>query len=143
MTKLNLVLAAVLVASSLFLVKTSHDSRTLFAAVDRARTEEARLDTDFKRLEAERQLQATTQRVQRTAQDRLQMRAAHPAVTQYVQDPNAGATATAAVSPRPSLPSPLQSTPPQSSPSPSTQGLSAQPQQQAQPPQPRQPGAAR
>jgi cell division protein FtsL len=108
-TKLNAVLGVALVASSLYLVKTSHDSRVLFAAVDRARTEEGRLEADFKRLEAERQQQATTERVERTASTRLQMRRAHPAVTQYVQDPaGPGATATAAASPR--VPSPTTST---------------------------------
>jgi cell division protein FtsL len=100
MTKLNALLALAVVASSLYLVKTSHDSRQLFAAVDRARTEEARLDADLKRLEAEREQQATTQRVERHARERLHMRPAHPAVTQYVQDPAGGGTATAAASPR-------------------------------------------
>ncbi len=99
-SKLNVVLMATLVASGLYLVKTSHDSRMLFAAVDRARTEQSRLDADLERLEAERQQQATTERVERTARDRLQMRTAHPAVTQYVQDPaGPGTTATAAASP--------------------------------------------
>ncbi len=101
MTKLNALLALSLVASSLYLVKTSHDSRTLFAAVDRARTEESRLRADLERLEAERQQQATTKRVQSQARDRLQMRPAHPAVTLQVQDPaGPGSTATASVSPR-------------------------------------------
>jgi cell division protein FtsL len=101
MTKINATLALAVVASSLYLVKTSHDSRQLFAAVDRARTEEARLDADLKRLEAEREQQATTQRVERHARERLHMRPAHPAVTQYVQDPAApGGTATASALPR-------------------------------------------
>ena len=103
MTKLNAILALAVVASSLYLVKTSHDSRQLFAAVDRARTEEARLEADLKRLEAEREQQATTQRVERHARDRLHMRPANPAVTQYVQDPaGPGHTATASARKGPS-----------------------------------------
>lgn len=105
MTKLNILLTLGLVASSLYLVKTSHDTRLLFAAVDRARVEESRLDADFKRLEAERQQQATTERVQRTARERLQMRAANPAMTQYVQDPAAAQS----VANPPSQPTPQES----------------------------------
>ena len=42
--------------------------------------------TEFKRLEAEREGQATSLRVERTARERLAMRAATPAVTVYVND---------------------------------------------------------
>jgi cell division protein FtsL len=75
MTRLNMVLALVLVASSLYLVRTAYESRHLYAELDRARTAAARLDTEFKRLEAERQAQATNLRI------------ATPAVTVYVNDP--------------------------------------------------------
>lgn len=87
MTKLNLALALALVVSSLFLVKTSHEARQLYAEVDRARNEQMRLDADVKRIEAELQHQAASLNVERKARDRLRMRTTHPAVTQYVQDP--------------------------------------------------------
>ena len=62
----------------------------LFAELDRSKNEAARLNTEFKRLEAEREAQATSLRVERTAREKLAMRSATPAVTVYVHD-DAGA----------------------------------------------------
>ena len=95
MTKFNLVLLVMLLASSLYLVKTSYEARRLFSQLDRARAEQRQLDTEFKRLDAERQAQATHLRVEKVARDKLQMRNATPAVTQYVTDTAASAAATA------------------------------------------------
>ena len=95
MTRLNLLLLLALLASSLVLVQTAYQARNLFTALDRARTQEHRLDTEFKRLDADRQAQATHLRVETVARDKLKMRAASPAVTQYVVD---GAAATVAAS---------------------------------------------
>ncbi len=89
MTKLNLLLLAALVASALLLVKTSYESRRLFAALDRAKAEQQALESERQRLEAERQAQATPLRVERVAREKLGMRAANAAVTQYVADPAA------------------------------------------------------
>ena len=86
MTRVNLLLALLLLISSLYLVRTAYDSRRLFAELDKARNESARLDTEAKRLEAERDAQATSLRVERTAREKLAMRTATPAVTVYVQD---------------------------------------------------------
>jgi cell division protein FtsL len=85
-TRVNLLLLAALLASCLYLVKTSYESRRLFHALDRARVEQSQLDTEFKRLDAERQAQATHLRVEKVARERLRMRTATPAVTQYVVD---------------------------------------------------------
>jgi len=87
MAKLNMVLLAALLASCLFLVKTSYESRRLFSALDRAQGEQRQLDAEFKRLDAEAQAQATHLRVERVARERLGMRTASPAVTEYVGDP--------------------------------------------------------
>ncbi|GAB4116833.1 MAG: hypothetical protein Fur0014_18680 [Rubrivivax sp.] len=84
MTRLNLLLALALVASALLLVKTSYESRRLFAALDRARAEQVQLEAERQRLEAERQAQATPLRVERVAREKLGMRAANAAVTLYV-----------------------------------------------------------
>ena len=81
---MNLLLLAALLASCLYLVKTVYESRRLFHALDRARAEQAQLDTDFKRLDAERQAQATHLRVEKVAREKLRMRTATPAVTHYV-----------------------------------------------------------
>jgi cell division protein FtsL len=78
----NLLLLAALLASSLYLVKTSYEARRLFTALDRARLEQGKLDTEFKRLDAERQAQATHLRVEKMAREKLRMRPATPAVTQ-------------------------------------------------------------
>jgi cell division protein FtsL len=85
MTRLNLLLLVVLVASSLYLVKTAYESRRLFAELDRASNEARTLEVEYKRLEAERQAQATNLRVERVAREKLAMRTATPAVTQYVE----------------------------------------------------------
>ena len=93
MTRLNLLLALALMGSAMVLVNTAYEARRLFAALDRARNEERRLDTEFKRLDAERQAQATHLRVEQVARDKLRMRTATPAVTQYVRESAAsGAT---------------------------------------------------
>lgn len=86
MTRLNIVLVLALLGSSLYLVSTAYEARRLYSALDRARNEQAQLDAEFKRLEAERQAQATNLRVEKVARERLAMRLATPAVTQYVVD---------------------------------------------------------
>ena len=93
LSKLNLLLLLGLLASSLFLVKTSYEARRVFSALDKARAEQRQLDAEFKRLDAEAQAQATHLRVERTARERLQMRTATPAVTTYVFDPAASGLA--------------------------------------------------
>jgi cell division protein FtsL len=93
MTRLNVVLLLALLASSLYLVRVSYESRRLFAELDKAQGEERALDTDSERLKTELRSQATPLRVERTARERLAMRAATPAVTQYVELPAAAAPA--------------------------------------------------
>lgn len=95
MIRLNLLLLAALLGSAMLLVNTSYEGRRLFAALDRAKTEQNRLDIEYKRLDAERQAQATHLRVEKVAREKLQMRTATPAVTQYVADPAAGASGAA------------------------------------------------
>lgn len=100
MTRLNLLLLAALMLSCLYLVKISYESRRLFAQLDNARNEQRRLDVEFKRLDAERQAQATHLRVEKVARERLQMRTATPAVTHYVDDARAAPAAAASGSTR-------------------------------------------
>ena len=96
MSRLNVALLLLLLASSLYLVRVSYESRRLFAELDKAQSEERALDTDSERLKTELRTQATPLRVERTAHDRLAMRAASPAVTQYVELPAASSAASAA-----------------------------------------------
>jgi cell division protein FtsL len=91
MSRLHLLLTLALVISSLYLVRTAYESRRLFAELDRAKNEAAEFDAEFKRLEAEREAQATNLRVERTAREKLAMRTVTPAVTVYVHDGAAAA----------------------------------------------------
>ena len=84
--RLNLLLLAVLIGSALLLVRTSYEGRRLFAAIERARNEATQLEIESKRLDAERQAQATHLRVEKVARDKLAMRTATPGVTFYVTD---------------------------------------------------------
>ncbi len=95
---MNLLLLAVLLASCLYLVKTTYESRRLFHALDRARHEQGQLESDFKRLDAERQAQATHLRVEKVAREKLRMRTATPAVTMYLGEGAATGAATPAAS---------------------------------------------
>lgn len=91
-SRLNLVLMLALIASCLYLVRVSYDARRLYAELDKARNEQGRLDSDYKRLEAERQAQATNLRVEKVAREKLAMRSITPGVTEYVTDaPASGA----------------------------------------------------
>lgn len=87
MSRLNLFLLVILVVACLHLVFVSHETRRLYAELDRAAAQERSLDIEFERLKAEAQSQATPSRVEQSAKTRLQMRQATPAVTEYVQPP--------------------------------------------------------
>ena len=95
MTRLNVVLLIALLASCFYLVQMSYEARRLFTALDRAQAEARLLDSDHDRLMAERQAQATPLRVERAAREKLGMRSASPAVTQYLDAPAAAALAAA------------------------------------------------
>jgi len=84
MTRLNLLLLLALLVSSVYLVRVSYDARRLFSELDRAQSQERLLENEHGKLKSEKQSQATPLRVERTARDRLAMRNATPAVTQYV-----------------------------------------------------------
>jgi cell division protein FtsL len=93
MTRLHFVLLLALIFSCLVLVQNSYESRRLFNETNRARDELARLEADYKRLEAERQAQATHLRVEKVARERLAMRTVTPAVTHFVVDTAASGVA--------------------------------------------------
>ena len=101
MTRINFLLLVALLVSRVYLVRVSYESRRLFAALDKAQSDERALDNDSERLKTELRSQSTPLRVERTARDRLAMRTATPAVTQYVELPAVAAAA--------SLPAPGQS----------------------------------
>jgi len=86
LARLNVFLAIALILSGLYLVRISYESRRLFAEIENAHSVERQLEADRRRLEAERQAQATHLRVESTARAKLGMRAATPANTTYVVD---------------------------------------------------------
>ena len=86
MTKVNVILLLALMASGLYLVRVTYESRRLYNELDRARNEEKMLEAESRRLDAEREAQATHLRVEKVARDKLKMRTATPAVTMYVTD---------------------------------------------------------
>lgn len=96
MTKVNVLLLIAVIASALVLVKTAYDARRLFNADHRADVEAVRLQGEHKRLEAERELQATNQRVDKSARERLKMTTATPAITMYESAGPSTAAATGA-----------------------------------------------
>lgn len=96
MSKLHMLLVLLLLGSALLLVKTTFESRQLFAAIDGARAEQAQLDAEYKRLDAEAQAQGTNMRVERVARDQLKMTRAQQGVMTYVFDPAASTNAAAA-----------------------------------------------
>lgn len=93
MTRVNVVLLVMLLASSVYLVRVSYESRHLFAELDRAHAEERVLANEQQRLLAEKQAQATPLRVEKMARDKLAMRNATPAVTLYVNAPKSAGLA--------------------------------------------------
>lgn len=84
MGRLNFILLLAVLVSGLALVHSAYEARRLFTALDRAKAEAARLETDSQRLQAERHAQATNLRVEQVARERLQMRAITPALIQPV-----------------------------------------------------------
>jgi len=98
MSRLNVLLLVALLLSALTLVKTAYDGRRVFADIEKAKAEQARLESDHARLLAERHAQATNLRVERLARDRLNMAPITPAVTHYVGAPRAASAPAPAAS---------------------------------------------
>lgn len=84
MMRVNLMLLLAVLASALYLVSVQYDSRRLFSELDRAVLDARRIETEREQLELEKRQQATVQRVEKLAKDKLDMRAATPAITDYV-----------------------------------------------------------
>lgn len=85
-TRLNIILAALLLASCFALIKSAYEARRVFAALDQAQREQRQLEAEYKRLDAERQAQATPRLVEKEAREKLRMSTATPGITAYVDD---------------------------------------------------------
>ncbi len=84
MNRLNFVLVLAVLASALYLVSVQYESRQLYSALDRARSEAHRIASDNERLQVEKRSQVTPLRLEKLAKERLQMRTVTPAITTYV-----------------------------------------------------------
>jgi len=102
-TRLNIALAVVVVLSAIWLVRSSNEARSLFVQLERAQAQERELDVDFDRLKVDRRTAATPLVVEDMVRHKLQMFTANPAVTHYVNGPQAGVVMDAATS-RPVVP---------------------------------------
>jgi cell division protein FtsL len=91
-TRLSIFLLLAVIASALALVHSQYETRRLFMALESANKEAKSLAVDQDRLQVERRAQATPLRVEQIARQQLQMRAASPAITQYVSSQDAAAS---------------------------------------------------
>jgi cell division protein FtsL len=91
MTRLNLVLLLALLFSALYLVRTQYESRRLYVELEKTAAHSRQLESDRERLQVEKRAQATPLRVEQLSKDKLQMRSATPAITQYVTYKNPAA----------------------------------------------------
>ncbi len=95
MTRLNLVLLVAVLVSALYLVRTQYESRRLFVELEKTTALSRQLESDKERLQVEKRAQATPLRVEQISRERLQMRSATPAITQYVTYKNAASDGSA------------------------------------------------
>lgn len=84
MVRLNLLLLLAVLASALYLVHTQYESRRLYVELEKASAQSRKIATENERLQVDKRAQATPLKIERLAQERLQMRTATPAITQYV-----------------------------------------------------------
>ncbi len=84
MTRVNVLLLAAVVFSALYLVHTQYESRRLFVELEKAALQMRKLEMESQSALAEKRAQATPLRVDKLAKEKLQMRPATPAITEYV-----------------------------------------------------------
>ena len=84
MSRLNLLLLLGVMASALYVVHIQYESRRIYVELEKAVAQARKVESDNERLQVEKRAQATPLRVEKLARDRLQMRTATPAITQYV-----------------------------------------------------------
>jgi cell division protein FtsL len=83
MTRINVVLLVAVLATMLYIVKIQYESRQLFVAIEKATVDVRKLELEHASLQVESRAQATPLIIEKLAKDRLHMRSATPAVTQY------------------------------------------------------------
>lgn len=84
MLRLNVLMVAVLLVSCVWLIRSSHESRTLVYELEKSQSAARELQIDFERLELDKRAQATPLRVEKLAREKLRMFGNNPGVTHYV-----------------------------------------------------------
>lgn len=94
MTRLNVLLAAILVICALGLVDSQHRARKLFVDLERARAQSRELDVQWNQLQLDQNRLATASRIDSKARKGLSMQPAPPQRTLYLTiEPTAEMTA--------------------------------------------------
>ena len=89
MTRLNLILLAILVVSGLLLVTSQHQARKLYVELQREQEVTKQLDIEWGQLQLEQSTWATHSRIEKIAARNLNMRVPSPARVQVI-GPTAG-----------------------------------------------------
>ena len=105
MSKTQFILLALLLASALATVASTHRARKLFIALDNGQAEQKRIDVEWGQLQLEQSTWAKHALVEGIASRQLGMRTPDAARTQYVtpDPPQAAKVAAAAAAPTPSV----------------------------------------
>lgn len=90
MTRLNFLLFVAVIATMLYIVKVQYESRQLFVAIEKTTLEVRKLEQEHASLQVESRAQATPLIIEKLAKEKLQMRSATPAVTEYISNPATG-----------------------------------------------------
>ncbi|MGB6008025.1 cell division protein FtsL [Castellaniella sp.] len=92
MIRITLVLALLLMASAISLVTVRFQTRELFVASERLKSQAHELDTEWRRLQLERAELARNARIDSLARTELHLVPVTPDRTIYLQEPAAGRT---------------------------------------------------
>jgi cell division protein FtsL len=84
MTRVNLILLALLVVSALGAVSAQHKARRLFSELDREQVTQRRLETEFRQLQLEQSTWAMHARIEKVALAQLKMQTPAPSKVQVV-----------------------------------------------------------
>lgn len=89
MMRVNFLLLVAVLATMLYIVKIQYESRQLFVAIEKATADVRKLELEHASLQVESRAQATPLIIEKLAKEKLQMRSATPAVTQYTNTTSA------------------------------------------------------
>jgi len=86
MMRINALLLIGILATMFYVVKIQYQSRQLFVAIEKETANVRKLELEHAAIQVELRAHATPLIIEKQAKERLQMRSATPAVTQYFSD---------------------------------------------------------